>query len=57
MLKRSLKPESFSLHRRYSYSLKNLHNRFMHLTNYSVNKRNADYESNSDEDICQGHKW
>lgn len=42
---------------RYSNSSKNLHNRYIHLTNYSINRHNADYEPNSDEEACQGHKW
>ncbi|XP_073161004.1 tubulin monoglutamylase TTLL4 isoform X2 [Lepidochelys kempii] len=42
---------------RYSSSMKSLSNKFMHLTNYSVNKKNAEYKSNSDETACQGHKW
>ena len=30
----------------------------MHLTNYSINKKNQDvYTPNNDEDACQGHKW
>ena len=30
----------------------------MHLTNYSINKKNEGaYEANSDENVCQGHKW
>lgn len=29
----------------------------MHLTNYSVNKKNAEYQANADETACQGHKW
>lgn len=30
----------------------------MHLTNYSINKKNEDaYIPNNDEDACQGHKW
>lgn len=29
----------------------------MHLTNYSVNKKNVDYKANTDETACQGHKW
>ena len=37
--------------------MKNLSNKFMHLTNYSVNKKNTDYQSNGDDQICQGHKW
>ncbi|KAK3588044.1 hypothetical protein CHS0354_012090 [Potamilus streckersoni] len=42
---------------KYSSSMKSLNNKFMHLTNYSVNKKNADYQANTDENICQGHKW
>ncbi|XP_064290866.1 tubulin monoglutamylase TTLL4 isoform X2 [Passer domesticus] len=42
---------------RYSSSMDSLSNKFMHLTNYSVNKKNTEYKSNSDETACQGHKW
>ncbi|XP_051880741.1 tubulin polyglutamylase TTLL4 isoform X2 [Pristis pectinata] len=42
---------------KYSSSMKSLSNKFMHLTNYSVNKLNAEYKPNSDEKLCQGHKW
>ncbi|XP_049670261.1 tubulin monoglutamylase TTLL4 isoform X2 [Accipiter gentilis] len=42
---------------KYSSSMKSLSNRFVHLTNYSVNKKNTEYKSNSDETACQGHKW
>ena len=42
---------------RYSYSTKTLSNRYMHLTNYSINKRNDGYRPNDDENVCQGHKW
>ena len=44
-------------HFRYSPSMKSLGNKFMHLTNYSVNKKNAEYQANEDETACQGHKW
>ena len=38
--------------------MKSLSNKFMHLTNYSINKKNEGaYQSNSDETVCQGHKW
>lgn len=37
--------------------MKSLGNKFMHLTNYSVNKKNAEYQANADETACQGHKW
>lgn len=42
---------------KYSSSMKSLGNKFMHLTNYSVNKKNSEYQSNSDNTACQGHKW
>ncbi|KAI1899107.1 hypothetical protein AGOR_G00058080 [Albula goreensis] len=42
---------------KYSSSMKSLSNKFMHLTNYSVNKKNSEYQSNSDDQTCQGHKW
>ncbi|NXI85765.1 TTLL4 polyglutamylase, partial [Rhipidura dahli] len=42
---------------KYSSSMDSLSNKFMHLTNYSVNKKNTEYKSNSDEIACQGHKW
>ncbi|EDV27289.1 uncharacterized protein TRIADDRAFT_22586, partial [Trichoplax adhaerens] len=42
---------------KYSSSMKFLSNRFMHLTNYSINKFNQDFTQNDDADICQGHKW
>ncbi|KAF2987717.1 hypothetical protein EK904_001155, partial [Melospiza melodia maxima] len=41
---------------RYSSSVESLGNKFIHLTNYSVNKKNAAYKPNSDETACQGHK-
>nr|XP_046219913.1 tubulin polyglutamylase TTLL4 isoform X2 [Oncorhynchus gorbuscha] len=42
---------------KYSSSMKSLGNKFMHLTNYSVNKRNSDYQNNDSDKVCQGHKW
>ncbi|KAF7218049.1 tubulin monoglutamylase TTLL4 isoform X1 [Nothobranchius furzeri] len=42
---------------KYSSSTKTLGNKFMHLTNYSVNKKNSEYQTNSDNKACQGHKW
>ncbi|XP_026563681.1 tubulin polyglutamylase TTLL4 isoform X2 [Pseudonaja textilis] len=42
---------------KYSSSMKSLNNKYMHLTNYSINKKNAEYKSNADETACQGHKW
>nr|XP_023661842.1 tubulin polyglutamylase TTLL4 isoform X1 [Paramormyrops kingsleyae]XP_023661843.1 tubulin polyglutamylase TTLL4 isoform X1 [Paramormyrops kingsleyae] len=42
---------------KYSSSMKSLGNKFMHLTNYSVNKKNSEYQNNSDDKSCQGHKW
>ncbi|XP_070565987.1 tubulin monoglutamylase TTLL4-like [Ptychodera flava] len=42
---------------KYSSSMKSLSNKFMHLTNYSINKKNSEFTPNDDENICQGHKW
>lgn len=42
---------------KYSIDPKTLNDRFMHLTNYSVNKFNAKYVTNSDAQACVGHKW
>ncbi|WAQ94186.1 TTLL4-like protein [Mya arenaria] len=39
---------------KYSSSMKHLANKFMHLTNYSVNKKNADYQANSDDTEFEG---
>lgn len=41
----------------YSYDPEDLADRFMHLTNYSINKKSATYSSNTDSNQCQGHKW
>ncbi|XP_048339735.1 tubulin monoglutamylase TTLL4 isoform X2 [Sphaerodactylus townsendi] len=42
---------------KYSSSMKSLNNKYMHLTNYSINKKNVEYKANTDETACQGHKW
>ncbi|XP_048862885.1 tubulin polyglutamylase TTLL4 [Brienomyrus brachyistius] len=42
---------------KYSSSMKSLGNKFIHLTNYSVNKKNSEYQNNIDDKSCQGHKW
>ncbi|XP_072021319.1 tubulin monoglutamylase TTLL4-like [Amphiura filiformis] len=42
---------------KYSSSMKSLSNRYMHLTNYTVNKKNSDFMPNEDHTACEGHKW
>ena len=43
---------------KYSLSSKNLKNRFGHLTNYSVNKRNEKFDKNTDAGVDgEGSKW
>jgi len=42
---------------RYSRSMKTIHNRYMHLTNYSINRHNAEYQNNTNDTARQGHKW
>ena len=29
----------------------------MYIICYSINKRNSDFTPNTDESVCQGHKW
>jgi tubulin polyglutamylase TTLL4 len=42
---------------KYSNKRVDTKNRFMHLTNYSVNKNSDDFVENDDVGVCQGHKW
>ncbi|XP_054722373.1 tubulin monoglutamylase TTLL4-like [Uloborus diversus] len=42
---------------KYSLSDKSFSNRFVHLTNYSINRKSSTYTYNEDENSCQGHKW
>ena len=37
--------------------MKSINNRYMHLTNYSIQKKSSEYKINCDENVCQGHKW
>merc|ERR1719193_2961001 len=42
---------------KYSNDSKDVDDVYMHLTNYSINKKSSTYTSNEDSDSCQGHKW
>ncbi|XP_058058759.1 tubulin monoglutamylase TTLL4-like [Anopheles bellator] len=42
---------------KYSEKSETLSDRYMHLTNYSINKLSTNYSQNEDADACQGHKW
>ncbi|RWS11131.1 tubulin polyglutamylase TTLL4-like protein [Dinothrombium tinctorium] len=42
---------------KYSYDIENLNNQFMHLTNYSINKKSLTYKINDDAEAKTGHKW
>lgn len=42
---------------KYSEKAETLHDRYMHLTNYSINKLSANYTKNEDANACKGHKW
>ncbi|XP_066259801.1 tubulin polyglutamylase ttll-4-like isoform X2 [Euwallacea similis] len=42
---------------KYSDDVKDLKDRYMHLTNYSINKLSSQYTANEDANSCQGHKW
>lgn len=41
----------------YNNASTSLSDRYMHLTNYSVNKSSSSYTHNADAGQCQGHKW
>lgn len=42
---------------KYTNSSRCLGNRFIHLTNYSINRLNAEYVSNTNDQAAKGHKW
>ena len=42
---------------KYSTNIDDLNNQFMHLTNYSINKKSATYQHNDDESSLNGQKW
>lgn len=42
---------------KYSDNAKDLKDRYMHLTNYSINKLSSHYTANEDANAAQGHKW
>ncbi|CAG2060731.1 unnamed protein product, partial [Timema podura] len=42
---------------KYSADMSSLGDRYMHLTNYSINKLSSQYTQNEDATACQGHKW
>lgn len=42
---------------KYSEKSETLHDRYMHLTNYSINKLSSNYTKNDNANACQGHKW
>ncbi|XP_077301209.1 uncharacterized protein LOC143921719 isoform X2 [Arctopsyche grandis] len=42
---------------KYSDENNSLQDRYMHLTNYSINRLSKSYTHNQDAGACQGHKW
>ncbi|XP_025190868.1 tubulin polyglutamylase TTLL4-like [Melanaphis sacchari] len=42
---------------KYSSDLSTICDRYMHLTNYSINRLSSQYTENEDANACQGHKW
>ncbi|XP_045503883.1 uncharacterized protein LOC123700665 isoform X3 [Colias croceus] len=42
---------------KYNYELTSLNDRYMHLTNYSINRLSKNYTPNEDFAACEGHKW
>lgn len=41
----------------YSSCPRTVSDRYMHLTNYSVNRKSVTYTANEDVNACKGHKW
>ncbi|KAK9887917.1 hypothetical protein WA026_000220 [Henosepilachna vigintioctopunctata] len=42
---------------KYSTNAKDIKEKYMHLTNYSINKLSSNYTANEDAYSAQGHKW
>jgi tubulin polyglutamylase TTLL4 len=42
---------------KYSEKPETLSDRYMHLTNYSINKLSTSYDKNDDANACKGMKW
>ncbi|XP_037303284.1 tubulin polyglutamylase TTLL4 isoform X5 [Manduca sexta] len=42
---------------KYNDELTSLNDRYMHLTNYSINRLSKNYTPNEDFTACEGHKW
>ncbi|CAB3233718.1 unnamed protein product [Arctia plantaginis] len=42
---------------KYNDELGSLNDRYMHLTNYSINRLSKNYTPNEDFAACEGHKW
>lgn len=42
---------------KYSNKTSKAKSRYMHLTNYSINKKSKDFVANDDADACVGNKW
>ncbi|KAF0721464.1 tubulin polyglutamylase ttll-4-like [Aphis craccivora] len=42
---------------KYSSDLTTICDRYMHLTNYSINRLSSHFTENEDANACQGHKW
>ncbi|GBP42687.1 Tubulin polyglutamylase TTLL4 [Eumeta japonica] len=42
---------------KYNDEISMLHDKYMHLTNYSINRLSKNYTPNEDFAACEGHKW
>jgi tubulin polyglutamylase TTLL4 len=42
---------------KYNSSSRTLNHQFVHLTNYSINRKSGNYQANNSVNECQGHKW
>ena len=43
--------------KQYSVNKEDIADKFIHLTNYSINKKNEDFEFNEAPEELSGHKW
>ncbi|CAG0919488.1 unnamed protein product [Notodromas monacha] len=42
---------------KYNSSSRTLNHQYVHLTNYSINRKSGNYQANNNINECQGHKW
>lgn len=53
----NIKADFFFFSVKYNNDISSLNDRYMHLTNYSINRLSKNYTPNEDYSACEGHKW